>query len=99
MIRRYARALRRLLHLLQDVLDVLLHLTRKCGLGVDLRHRARTALRGYMSEDEHFGYSKKYVQKRERLLLEYLDKLGNLTHPTEILNIYFIKASHLMINL
>ena len=52
----------------------------------------------YMSDDEDCGYSEKDVQKCERLLLEYLDKLGSLTNPTEKLIMEHVKKVVLALN-
>ena len=57
-----------------------------------------TAMLDYMSEDEDCGYSKKDVQKCERLLSEYLDKLGSLTDPTEKLIMEHVKRVVLALN-
>ena len=56
------------------------------------------AMLDYMSEDEDCGYSKKDVQKCERVLLEYLDKLGGLTNPTDELIMEQVKKAVLALN-
>lgn len=53
---------------------------------------------GYMSEDEDCGYSKKDVKTCERLLLEYLDKLGNLSNPTDEVIMEQVKKVVLALN-
>lgn len=57
-----------------------------------------SAMLDYMSEDEYCGYSKKDVQKCERLLLEYLDKLSSLTNPTDELIMEQVKSVVLALN-
>ena len=63
-----------------------------------VKEKVVTAMLDYMSEDEDCGYSKKDVQKCERLLSEYLDKLGSLTDPTEKLIMEHVKRVVLALN-
>ena len=57
-----------------------------------------TAMLDYMSEDEDCGYSKKDVQKCERLLVKYLDKLNKLKNPTDELIMEQVKNIVLALN-
>lgn len=72
-------------------------------MNVDLyKNRVRgnviAAMLDYMSEDEDCGYSKKDVQKCERLILDYLDELGKLSNPTDELIMARVKKLVLALN-
>ncbi|MDE6869961.1 MAG: hypothetical protein K2J75_04450 [Clostridia bacterium] len=48
-----------------------------------LKDNVVSAMLDYMSEYEDCGYSKKDVQKCEGLLLDYLDKLSDITNSND----------------
>lgn len=56
------------------------------------------AMLDYMLEEEDCGYSKKDVKKCECLLLEYLDKLSNITNPTDELIMEQVKNVVIALN-
>lgn len=63
-----------------------------------VKEKVVSAMLDYMSEDENCGYSKKHVRKCEYLLLKYLNKLANLTNPTDELIMEQVKRVVLALN-
>jgi hypothetical protein len=63
-----------------------------------VQEKVAASMLDYLSEDEECGYSKKDVQKCEKLLSEYLDKLNRLEKPTDKTIMEQVKKTVLALN-
>lgn len=63
-----------------------------------VQEKVAVSMLDYLSEDEECGYSKKDVQKCEKLLSEYLDELNRLEKPTDKTIMEQVKKTVLALN-